>query len=397
MATSVIPAPAGTAAVPANAAPMDDVAGDAPTTHVVPPEPGTPSNIFDAGKAYREKLEREALAADAPTDPATPSTEQPRNPDGTFASKTPAVDAASDAPASEADAGSETPAAESESAAGEAKVFVLKGEAQRGEPDIELDASGLPPEVIERLERNQKQGMRRAEYDTAMGKVRQLQADQDEVETMIGMDPQGFVLDHVAPAHRPELAATLLFEHWDELAPLIQQYWEDPAGRLRTQQQIREGIAGRKSTVQQQIVQSRGVRAVKNAVAALVPETAADDVAQEFTNTALAILGSRNQVIDPAQVPDLLAGHVRRYFGAAPAPAPETPAKPKLAVKSTPSATPAKAPVPPKTVAQQIQGRNAARVVAPQGAGPAAVQRPGPPANASVQEASKWWRAQKGA
>lgn len=388
MTTPLAPAPSGASVVPAV---VNDVTGEAPTDRVIPQEPGTPSNVSDAGKAYREKLEREALNPPAPVDPVAPvSTEQPRNPDGTFAAKPGEV-------ATEAAADPLVPAVDPtiDGPADEPKVFVLKGEAQRGEPDIELDASGLPPEVIERLERAQKQGLRRAEYDTAMGKVRSLQSDLDAVETEISIDPQGFVLNHVAPAHRPELAATLLFEHWDELAPLIQQYWNDETGRMRTQQQIRDGIAGRKTTVQQQITQSRGVMQVRAAVQAMVPETTDDATAHEFQQTALALLGSRNQVIAPADVPRLLEAHARRYFGAAPAPVPEPPAKPKLAVRPTPSAA-AKAPVTPVVsqdeIARQIQARRAAGNVAPQGAGPGAVQRPGPPANATVQEASKWWR-----
>jgi hypothetical protein len=159
---------------------------------------------------------------------------------------------------------------------------------------------------------------------------------------------------------------------------------------------IRQGVDGRKTTVQSQVGQARQVAQVKAAVAALVPDTADDALASEFQNTALALLASRNQVIAADQVPQLLATHVGRYFGAQPVATPEPAAKPKLAVRATPSVTPAKAPAPTPSTSQQIQQRNAARTVAPQGAGPAAVQRPGPPANATVEEASKWWRGQAG-
>jgi hypothetical protein len=152
------------------------------------------------------------------------------------------------------------------------------------------------------------------------------------------------VLNRVAPAHRPELAATLLFEHWDDLAPLIQQYWQDPAARSQMLANIRQGVDGRKTTVQSQVGQARQVAQVKAAVAALVPDTADDALASEFQNTALALLASRNQVIAADQVPQLLATHVGRYFGAQPVATPEPAAKPKLAVRATPSARPRRLP-----------------------------------------------------
>lgn len=404
-------------AAPVDPATLNNGTGDAPTDRVLPAEDGAPSSIADASRAFRERIEQRALEADAASaargEPAPPAGEQPRNPDGTFAPKdpVPAAPADGEQPAAEA---APAEGAEGEGEGEEPQVFVLKGEAQRGEPDIEIDITGLPPEVVERLERAQKQGLRRAEFDQAMRKVRTDRADLDAVETEIAVDATGFVLNRVPLAKRTELAAALLFEQWDALAPTIQQFWEDAAGRRATLLEIQSGVTERRTNVATQVQASREAAAVKASIVDLVPETVDDALGQEFFETAIALLQSRaarGERVTADTVSHLLADHRRRYFGAESGqPASPPPARPKLAVRSAPSprsapaasAAPA-APAPPSPVparspaqhAQALQARHAALAVAPVGAGAAAVQRPGGPPNETIEEASHRLRGQK--
>lgn len=396
----------GTGGAPAPAAviPMNDASGDAPIDRVIPQEHDTPASVSDASRAFRERIEKAALEAD--TAAATgvvpvadaPADGQPRNADGTFAPKdgvAPVDPAAPDAPIDP-----NAPPVD-----GEAKVFVLKGESQRGETDIELDVTGLPPEVLERLERSEKQGMKRAEYNTAMQKVRTERADLDAVETEIRVDPAGFVLNRVAPADRAHVAETLLLEQWDHLAPLIEQLWTDDAGRMRSLGERQRAIGDRRNDVVATVQASRDAANVRAAVSEMIPDNVQDDEASQFFTTAIALLQNKavsGERITPADVPTLLAAHRRRFFGAADVPATTPPARPKLAVRTTPSQTPA--PAAPKSspspvltqadVTRQIQARNAALAVAPQGAGAAAVQRPGGPPGETVEQASRRLRGQ---
>jgi hypothetical protein len=225
---------------------MNDATGDAPVDRVIPQDAGTPTDIAAASRAMRERAATAAAAAPAAAPAAEGTTEQPRNADGTFAPKPTAEGeqpAAGDPPpvADIATDGSEN------DGEAEPKLFVLKGEEQRGETDLELDITGLPPEAVERLERLAKQGMRAAEHKQAMQKVRTERADLDAVETEIRVDPEGFVLNRLAPATRQKIAETLLLENWDALAPTIEQLWEDDAGRTKRLGDTRKSIEDRRT------------------------------------------------------------------------------------------------------------------------------------------------------
>lgn len=373
---------------------VNDVTGDAPVDTVVPQEPGTPSSIGDASRAFRERIEATALAADAAaassvleptTVPDAVVDTRQRNPDGTFKAAESVVGDSAGDPALPADAT-------------EPAVFVLKGEPSRGESDIELDVAGLPAEVLERLERSEKQGMRRAEYDKAMGTVRTLRSDLDAVETEIAVDPEGFFLHRIPAARQASIAKTMLFQHWDALAPIIEQYWQDDVGRLRTQQDITNGVNTRRSDVMEQVQASRDAAQVRAVISNIIPDGTSDADADEFFASAISILQQKarsNELVTAETAPALLSAHRRRFFGAA-----ETlttpPVRPKIAVRTTP---PKVAPVVPPVVASQAdiaarhRTRLAALATAPQGAGAGAVQRPGGPPDETIEQASKRIRA----
>lgn len=384
MATAIAPLPEAPAVAPETLT-ADESALLATPTPV--PADDAARSIADASKALREQ-------AATPADPAGDSTvvdSRPRNADGTFAPKDPA-DAAPEAKAED------KPADDAPVVEPDAKVFVLKGDTQRGESDIELDVAGLPAEVLERLEQNEKRGMKRKEYDASMQRVSKLQADLDAVETEIAVDTTGFVLNHVAPAKRGELATALLVEHFDELRPLIQKYWEDDATRLRDLSDLKSGIQSRRADVVNTVQASRAAAAVKSAVAVMVPETADEATAADFYNTSIALLQRKlaeGQSVGPEDVSKILAAHHRRFFPADAPASPTPPARPKLAVKPSPKPAADTAPtvvMSQDAVTAQAKARAAALATAKAGAGAGAVQRPGPPANATIEEASKYLR-----
>lgn len=338
-------------------------------------------------------------APDTAPSPVPPTDGQPRNPDGTFAPKQPAegeaADPAAAAPPADPDAADPNAAPDPDPNAAEPRLFTLKGEEQRGEADLELDITGLPPEAVERLERLAKQGMRRAEFDQSMRKVRTERADLDAVETEITVDPTGFVLNRVPPVRRQELAQTLLIEQFEALAPMIQELWENPSLRYAKLDEVRQTVESRRTNVVATVQASREAAAVRAAVGELIPDTASEQDAQEFFASAIALLQPKalaGERVAPDTVPAMLDAHRRRFFGAGPAAAPTPPARPRLAVRTTPTPTGPQATAPTLTsdqVAAQIRARQAAAAVAPVGAGAAAVQQPGPAKDETIEQVSR--------
>lgn len=403
MTAPLAPTPAGATGAPVDPATLNNGEGDAPLDRVVKQDDGTPDAVKDASRAFRERLEKAAQDADAATaaaagaPPAEPTDGQPRNKDGTFAPK--------DGDAAPPAAADETPTDETVAEEPpEPKVFVLKGETQRGEQDIELDVTGLPQEVLDRLERSEKQGMRAAEYKQAQQKLRADRSNLDAIVTEMSVDPDGFILNNIAPARRASLAQTLLLDQWDALAPMIEELWQDEAGRLRRIGEITAGIKDRQGNVQREVQGSRAAADIRAAVGDLVPETADDAIAADFFQTSIALLQARamrNEPVTAESVATLLKDHRRRFFGADAGAAPSTPpARPKLAVKprvATPAATPSPTTVIPQdAVKLAMQRRAAALATAGQGAGAGAVQRPSGPADETIEQASKRIRAQAG-
>jgi hypothetical protein len=300
----------------------------------------------------------------------------------------------------------------------EPKIFKLAGDPQRGEEDIELDVTGLPEEVVKRLELNETRGMRRREFNQAMEKVTKVEADFVEFETMLKLNPEGVVLDHMAPASRLKVGAAILLEHWDDLAPTIQALWEDPGARKLALSELRDGARSVSANVAQQIETNRKASAIRRAVETTIPDKADPSDAVAYRAAAHALIVQKlnaGEAVSPDAVPTLLASLVQRYgFDAEVETAkPKVPVRPKLAVagkpaqqnattrQTTQTATAGKGGVQtvstmsPERFRSATEGRQAARQVAPQGAGALPVKKPGPPETATIAEASAFLRGSK--
>jgi hypothetical protein len=291
---------------------------------------------------------------------------------------------------------------------------------QRGEEDIELDVTGLPEEVVKRLELNETRGMRRREFNQAMEKVTKIESDFVEFETMLKLNPEGVVLDHMAPASRLKVGAAILLEHWDDFAPTIAALWEDPNARKLALSELRDGARSTSDSVTQQVETNRRASAIRRAIETTIPDKVDPSDAVAYRAAAHALLVQKlnaGEAVSPEQVPQLLTALVQRYgFDQSGEPEkPKVPVRPKLAVAGKPaqagatnrqttttqtatagkSGTQTVSTMSPERFRQATQGRQAARQVAPQGAGALPVKKPGPPENATIAEASAFLRGGK--
>lgn len=385
---------------------------------------GADNSIAEASKALRSGTKPLPVAAtptETPTTekvvPVTPDAgERPRNPDGTFA---PVVaDPAADVEGADLAIEAVDPAVDTKPV--EPKLYKLAGETQRGEEDIELDISDLPPEVVERLERLESRGMRRGEFDKAMSKVSAAEAELAEFETQLRMDPTGVILQKTAPETQMALGMRIILEHWSTFAPEIERLWVDEPARLRALSEFREGSRSLSTKVETQIAVNRAVVGIRRAIDMTIPDGVDTADAREYraaANARLADLSDQGQPLTPDKVAEYLAPLAARYgFHATGETPPATPpARPKLAVyrpaqpgtavqngtqtEIQPVAqrqgVPTVDSMSPARFTETVQQKTAARAVAPQGAGVTQVRRPAPPENASIEEASAFLRGSK--
>jgi hypothetical protein len=219
----------------------------------------------------------------------------------------------------------------------------------------------------------------------------------------MAVDTEGFLLNRVAPAKRRAVAEALLLDQFEALAPMIEQLWNDPAARYAKLDELRRSVESRRGEVVSSVTAARHAADVRSAVSDLIPDTANEGEAQEFFATSIALLQQRamqNQSVTSTEVPAILAAHRRRFFGASEPAAPTPPARPKLAVRQTPTIEAAPVVTASSTtvlsqedVARRAKARTAALATAKPGAGVGAVQRDVGPASETIQERSKRLRA----
>lgn len=376
----------------------------------------TALSIEDASKAFRTGKPADSKP---PVSQPTADSDRPRNTDGTFAklnadgtpvTQTPAADPAAqtdgvddDAPADDAD-----PDAEPTKSV-EPKYLKLAGDAQRGEQDIELDITDLPPEAVKRLELNEQRGMRRNEYDQAVTKIHKADQDRIAFEAQLTMNPVGVVMEGMKPDQQVQVAAGVLLQHWDQMAPLIQTFWNDAEARMKALTEIREGSRTMSTQVSQQIQREQSIRSVGRTVDTLIPDGLDAITADEFRSAAwtrLNTLHASGTLVTLENIPTHLQSLAARYGfpdGGGPTPA-EPPKRPKLAVRTsaqttgtTPTngtssngnGTPTVASMSPEQFGKKVRQQQGARAVAPQGAGGGSpITRPQIPQTATIEQAS---------
>lgn len=378
-------------------------------------------SIADASKAFRTGKPAETPTTTKPAQTQQqPDSDRPRNADGTFAKLnadgTPITQPPTADPATASDDGvdDDTPTDDTESAGDpakpvEPKYLKLAGDAQRGEQDIELDITDLPPEAVKRLELNEQRGMRRNEYDQALTKIHKAEQDRIAFETQLTMNPVGVVMEGMKPDQQVQVAAGVLLQHWDQMAPLIQTFWNDAEARMKALTEIREGSRTMSTQVSQQIQKEQSIRSVGRVVDTLIPDGLDAITADEFRSAAwtrLNTLHSSGTLVTLENIPTHLQSLAARYGfpdggGSVPA---EPPKRPKLAVRSSAqttgmtstngtspngTGTPTVASMSPEQFGKKVRQQQGARAVAPQGAGGGSpITRTQIPQNATIEQAS---------
>jgi hypothetical protein len=277
----------------------------------------------------------------------------------------------------------------------------LPGLSERGEKDLEAEVS---PELADRITRLKNDGMRRKAFDEQMQFVERSKSELQAIEEALSVDPVGFTLGRMTPERQLEVAEALLIEHFETLAPKIEQYWNDAAQRQGARVQFRDRMRenGQQLTETQQKREYAGK--ILSAARQLLPESVEPSVAQSFLRDAerdLIDAARSGATVAPETVPQLLQNRLKLYG------LHETPAAPGGSTTTT--TTPATQTARPvtdraRTIAEVKQGsarirrvqtqRLAATRVAPTGAGAAPVQIPVIPQDADIRGASRIIRKQ---
>jgi hypothetical protein len=413
MSESTNAAPAAVAGVPASA--------PAPVT----PPVAAPSSIDEASAELRKATSWDDIATggmgvtDGEDAGETPAVEAPASDaapdvdgefvqgadgrwhraDGTFANEAElaAITAELAAPSTE------TPAVE----APKAETVTLR--MRNGETrDVEIDDADLAQEIRQ----NFNDGMRKRDYDAKKAEVETMASEYREFRAMLAKNPEGVILQHLPAEKQVSIAAQLLAQHFDALIPIIQGYDANPSSRLQAVTEAQRAAREQEGEYSAFVVSQRQAAEVKSAVAALIPDTIADDVQDKFWKFAsmeLTAAVDAGKTVNKDTVPTLLADLMSHYgfTGAAPA-APKklsiTAVAPKAAVSaSSPAATPANDAAKQLADAQAAQrrikltqrARTNAAAVPPVGAGAAPVRLPPVPKGATLEEAAAIQRKQR--
>jgi hypothetical protein len=272
-------------------------------------------------------------------------------------------------------------------------LVTLKGQPERGEEDIELDVGDAA--LVERIQRLQNDGLRKKDYEGKLQAVQQKEAEVSEFFTALEHNPIGTVINAIPRGASLDVARALIAEHWDALLPELQQFSQDPTRVRETRLDARErSIAADKQT-RSVIDAERRASAIMSATDALVPDTVAPAIRQQFIEDAerdLVKLAQQGVAVSPETVASQLQDRIRMYGFAVQSPV--KPAKPAVARRVGSPDSPIAAPDVEK--AKQVQARiqaNAAvrknaAAIPPAGRGPVATRKPLVPKGADIEAAS---------
>lgn len=274
-------------------------------------------------------------------------------------------------------------------------VVVLKGLEDRGEEDVELEITD--PVIRERIRRLQNDGLRRTEYNERLEAVEARDTELRQAEAMIEANPIGFVIGLMGQENQLEVARALLAEHFEALAPTIEEFFDKPDAVPKAQLKARDQAQKNNGEATRRVAAQNAARAIERSVRDLIPETVDRKTAERFMRDAerdlLDAVGAGERV-SPTTAAVLLKDRLKMYgFGPdtvkdKPAPAGARPlsdrAKALADKRSKASAQQA------RIKRTQLARRNAA-AVAPPGAGGAGatVREPLIPKDATIGEASK--------
>lgn len=235
-------------------------------------------------------------------------------------------------------------------------------------------------ETAQLLRQNVNDGMRRRDFMEAQAAIDARASIVQRAEQIIQHNPEGFVQENLNDEQQVRLGAMLLARHFDTLAEIIRQYDMDPSSRIAAVAQSQLRIKQQMDDFQTHSVTQESAKALQQAVAKMIPDTADQADVDEFWQIASVLCSNavdRGQPVTPDTVSRILAGPLQKYGFAEAAPA--APKRPRitLATRTAPSvAAPAATPSPAPASQQQnqqrlrlVQQRRNAAAIPPHGRG----------------------------
>lgn len=211
--------------------------------------------------------------------------------------------------------------AKDEAPAGSGKTVTVKlpGHKERGEDVLEIELPVEDQEVVDRIRRLAKDGLRAQEYETRMREVQSQQDELDDVRDALKADPANWIIENCANDRKLEVARALLAEHYDELQEDIEKY-ADATERKEARIDRREkGLESQKEI--EALREKRAyTREVFASIAALIPDGADEKDRASFIDDAerdlLAEMRRLGKRIAPEDVKEVLDYRLRMYgFG----------------------------------------------------------------------------------
>jgi hypothetical protein len=362
-----------------------DVGAIPAATEVLAPTVG--NTIAEASARFAAAMA--GVDGDAIMDEVETSAERARDDQGRFVSATP----------DESDEEEAEPDATGEPAEVVAEETAPAEEAAPIEPITLLDRNGKEvvvevsdPEIAEVIRAAKNDGMRKAEFTRRIEAVQTKEQEFRAFEVMLQTTPE-LVVERMSPDIKIRTLQYLLASNFDDVAPLIAQWYGDKGTPEHTTRReallgMKENLSAAQRTAQSQMAEGNRIAAVQFQIESLIPETASPEDAQDFYTAAAAHLGAvdaqRGNTLRPEEVAPLLERFRARFgFTSPTVPAAATPPS-LLPVSPSPAA-----PVGDKAqaiakrataTAQRMKAlpaqQAAAAKVAPQGAGAAPAVRP---------------------
>jgi hypothetical protein len=342
---------------------MSENTSTTPSAPVTPPAPTSTSGFIERanaallkhfGNAQTETTTTATVPSEGTTVPdlgtpddgapldTAPWLNQPRNADGTFAPKDETEATTQTEPVASPTSGEPQAEAETEETP-QAEVVALPP-TREGQAEVEIEVTD--PNIAEHLRHLANNGLRSREFTRRMANVEAREAELRQIESALKVAPEVFVAD-LAPEVRPRLVKYLLAQHFEEIAPVIEQWWTNDTARREYLLDERTRVDDSKKELDANVLASRKAGEVRRAVVALIPEDVEQQDADDFVRDAMGYLTDLSmrdrKVIEPTEVPALLDRHRRRYGFA------------EAAVSGNgTSSTARKAPLPPRVVARPV-------------------------------------------
>lgn len=283
---------------------------------------------------------------------------------------------------------------------------------REGDEPLEIDLENVDPEVQEGFRRLMNEGMRREQFETAMGDARALHADVQDMLIAMDADPINFVQERTTPEIREQLAFHILSdpEIYEKVIPEIARWDNSPDVREAAQARLeRDRVLSQRhaeEALQAKAARRENAKQVHEHIQGMVPETAPEHIRELFMDQAVRVISTYTaqhnlQSLDVNQIEPILrqSSTVLRLLEAqggpvVPTPNPTEPSSPGPATPAAPGMSLREATETAERFRKTSAQKRQATAVAPPGAGPAPTQPPPMPEEAqrSVKESIKWYK-----